>query len=254
MKITLELGDRRIDRCIRVEDRPMLFTWFEVDDFGVNCPFIGLLDKRLEHCDGRAAKIVLRDHRAIVLPQLKLEEGAAFATEQQQSVARARQQGQNCTGAARQGHRDQFAGHGDRVASRIDRSSQGNQQDFTRAGSPQDRSMQHSHRQGGQSKQGHKDRSMHQHQQGAQSQQSQGNQQDFTRAAAGSLQDRSMHQHSHQQGGQSKGSHNLANGARRIQAKSKWQRKTENGRVSGNGNGGDREHPSGNGIGNLYSS
>ena len=42
-----------------------------------------------------------------------------------------------------------------------------------------------------------------------------------------------MQQYSHQQGGQSEGSHNLANSARRVAAKSsaKWQRKAENGRV-----------------------
>ena len=134
-----------------------------------------------------------------------------------------------------QGHMDhQFAGRGDRVASGIARSSQGNQrdqQDFTQAGSSQDRSMQeHSHRQG----QDHRD-----HQVAGRgdrdasridrlSQEDQQDQQDFTRAAR---QDRSMQEHSHRQGGQSKGSHNLKNCARRVAAKSSKERQ----RLSGDG-------------------
>ena len=172
MKITLELGARRIEQRIRVDRFSRLVIGFEEDDFGQLCPWIGQEDKRLKHCDGRAAKIVQRDHHAIVLPQARLDEGAAFATEQQQSVARARQQGQSRTGAARQGHRDhQVAGRGDRDASRTNRPSQEDQQD----------------------------------QQGA---------------AIDGRQDRSMQEHSHRQGGQSKGSHNLENCARRVAAKS----------------------------------
>ena len=68
MKMTLELGAWKIDRCIRVEDHPRLAIWFEEDDFGKLFPCMGLEDKILEHgdCDGHAAKIVQRDHRAIV--------------------------------------------------------------------------------------------------------------------------------------------------------------------------------------------
>ena len=81
MEITLELGARRIEQRIRVDRFSRLVIGFEEDDFGQLCPWIGQEDKRLKHCDGRAAKIVQRDHHAIVLPQSWLDEGAAFATE-----------------------------------------------------------------------------------------------------------------------------------------------------------------------------
>ena len=78
MKITLELGARRIEQSIRVDRSSKLVIGYEEDDFGQLCPWIGQEDKRLKHCDGRAAKIVQRDHHAVVLPQPRLDEGAAF--------------------------------------------------------------------------------------------------------------------------------------------------------------------------------
>ena len=60
MKITLELGARRIEQSIRVDRSSKLVIGYEEDDFGQLCPWIGQEDKRLKHCDGRAAKIVQR--------------------------------------------------------------------------------------------------------------------------------------------------------------------------------------------------
>ena len=78
MKITFELGARWLEQSIRIDLSSKLVIGYEEDDFGQLCPWIGQEDKRLKHCDGRAAKIVQRDHHAVVLPQPRLDEGAAF--------------------------------------------------------------------------------------------------------------------------------------------------------------------------------
>jgi hypothetical protein len=108
LKINLELGAWSISRrIIDAKDRSRLVIQCVEDDFGGLCPRIGLETKGLVHYGGRAAVSVQTDYGVVVLPPpAAATRGQQQSTAgQQQPAARARQQGQSRTGAARQGHR-----------------------------------------------------------------------------------------------------------------------------------------------------
>ena len=107
LKINLELGAWSISRRIDAKDRSRLVIQCVEDDFGGLCPHIGLETTGLVHYGGRAAVSVQTDHGVVVLPPpAAAARGQQQSTAgQQQPAARARQQGQSRTGAARQGHR-----------------------------------------------------------------------------------------------------------------------------------------------------
>ena len=107
LKISLELGAWSISRRIDAKDRSRLVIQCVEDDFGGLCPHIGLETKGLVHYGGRAAVSVQTDYGVVVLPPpAAATRGQQQSTAgQQQPAARARQQGQSRTGAARQGHR-----------------------------------------------------------------------------------------------------------------------------------------------------
>jgi hypothetical protein len=107
LKISLELGAWSISRRIDAKDRSRLVIQCVEDDFGGLCPRIGLETKGLVHYGGRAAVSVQTDYGVVVLPPpAATTRGQQQSTAgQQQPAARARQQGQSRTGAARQGHR-----------------------------------------------------------------------------------------------------------------------------------------------------